>query len=136
MQQSNDHFGSDHRETSTAHAADTITPVQPTLHLTAELFRFTGSITAPGRIKRLTIVVGGATSFHCTLPQQPASGSQVAWDVQLRIQPGISEATVITEDQDGIRTTIRRLLIARAFTAAATGPGMETTRIGARPTVV
>ena len=123
MQHANDrldaeHFGSDHREPSTAHVAETITPVQPTLHLTAEHFRFAGSITAPSRIKRVTIVVCGATAFHWTLPQPPASDAKVAWDVHLRIQPGISEATVISEDQAGVRTTIRRLLIARTSTPA------------------
>jgi hypothetical protein len=111
-----EHLGSDHRDPSTAHMADTITPVQPTLHLTAEHFRFADSITAPGRIKRVTIVVRGATAFHCTLPQSPTSGANVAWDVHLRIQPGISEATVISEDQAGVRTTVRRLLIARTST--------------------
>lgn len=111
-------------------------PVQSTLQTTGEHCRFSGSADAPPGTRRMTIALHGATSYHLTIPHRPQPHATIAWDVGLVIQPGISEATVTTEDHAGNRTTVRRMLIARAFTTAATGPGMETTRIGGRPTTV
>ena len=91
-------------------------PVQATRLTTSKHYRFMGSANAPNGIKRMTIALRGASSYHLSVPHRFADAT-VAWDVTLAIQPGISEATVTVEDQVGNRTTVRRLLIARAFAA-------------------
>lgn len=95
-------------------------PVHATLLATSEHYRFMGSANTPIGIKRMTIALRGATSYHLSIPHRSRADATVDWDVTLAIQPGISEATVTIEDHAGNRTTVRRLLIARAF-AAPTG---------------
>ena len=101
-----------------------ITPVQPTLQITSEHYRFAGQATAPIGTKRVTIALRGATSYYLTIPHRVRPDTEIVWDIDLVILPGISEATVTTEDHAGIRTTVRRLLIARAFAAPAMKPAM------------
>jgi hypothetical protein len=110
-----------------ADAAGAATPVQPTLRAADARLRFWGSAEARQGTKTLTIALCGATSYHLSIPNRAKPESRVAWDVTLVIQPGISEATVTSEDFTGNRTTVRRVLIAR--TAAREHAAGESTRI-------